>query len=161
MKRIKKQFNVFTAEIYQPDEIYAFKEDVIAKRYPGAVLVGEFATSTMNDNIPMRWYRQANPDRSKGHKDYFALFIDQQERLVITGLDESDFESKNERYRQGIHCLSCNTITYSKYRHDYHGCKCGKVTVDGGSAYTKIGFKEKDCYNIIKIDLLTQKVVKE
>lgn len=37
-----------------------------------------------------------------------------------------------------IRCLSCGTIIYSRTRHDYHCCECGKCGIDGGFDYIKI-----------------------
>ena len=42
-------------------------------------------------------------------------------------------------------CLKCDDVIVSKNRHDYVTCKCGALSVDGGSWYTKRAFsKMKD-----------------
>lgn len=38
-----------------------------------------------------------------------------------------------------IQCPECLDILYSRARHDFHGCTCGKVFIDGGFDYTRIG----------------------
>ena len=39
-----------------------------------------------------------------------------------------------------IQCPECKDIIYSRARHDYHGCTCGKVQIDGGFCYLKFGW---------------------
>lgn len=36
-----------------------------------------------------------------------------------------------------IECLDCGDKPFSMHRHDFQTCKCGKVAVDGGQAYTR------------------------
>ena len=36
-----------------------------------------------------------------------------------------------------IYCKLCNTYIYSRARHDYRSCTCGKAAVDGGRDYFK------------------------
>ena len=36
-----------------------------------------------------------------------------------------------------IECLSCGDKPFSRHRHDYSSCKCGKVAVDGGQRYLR------------------------
>lgn len=36
-------------------------------------------------------------------------------------------------------CLNCKEIIVSNNRHDYKYCKCGKIFVDGGSWYGRMG----------------------
>lgn len=40
-----------------------------------------------------------------------------------------------------VKCKHCGDIITSKHRHDYQMCKCGKVSVDGGTAYLRRGFQ--------------------
>ncbi len=37
-------------------------------------------------------------------------------------------------------CLFCGDIIESTHVHDYKTCKCGKISVDGGTYYLKRGF---------------------
>lgn len=39
-----------------------------------------------------------------------------------------------------IRCNHCFETIESKHRHDFVACKCGKVFVDGGTAYLRRGF---------------------
>jgi len=40
---------------------------------------------------------------------------------------------------QAIKCPNCGDIIYSLHRHDFQKCKCGKIYIDGGFDYTRIG----------------------
>ncbi len=40
-------------------------------------------------------------------------------------------------------CLICNDTIRSKNRHDFQTCKCGKLSIDGGSWYPKRSFKKE------------------
>ena len=35
-------------------------------------------------------------------------------------------------------CLKCNDIVESKHRHDYVTCKCGEMSIDGGTSYIRL-----------------------
>lgn len=37
-----------------------------------------------------------------------------------------------------LKCLLCRDVIESKHRHDYVTCKCGAVSLDGGTAYSRI-----------------------
>lgn len=39
-----------------------------------------------------------------------------------------------------IRCNNCNTVIESKHRHDFRTCPCGRVFVDGGRDYQRIGW---------------------
>lgn len=36
-------------------------------------------------------------------------------------------------------CLHCGSVIQSRFRHEYVSCKCGAVSVDGGTSYVKRG----------------------
>lgn len=40
----------------------------------------------------------------------------------------------------GIQCPKCKYIIFSRAHHDYHACKCGCVTIDGGFDYIHYGW---------------------
>lgn len=42
-----------------------------------------------------------------------------------------------------LQCVDCGDIIYSRARHDFHHCSCGKVFVDGGFDYLRYGFSDK------------------
>lgn len=39
--------------------------------------------------------------------------------------------------RNSAKCLKCNTEVESVHRHDFKGCKCGNIYVDGGKEYIR------------------------
>lgn len=52
-----------------------------------------------------------------------------------------------------IKCTHCGDIIESKSRHDFVKCSCGKVYVDGGLEYQRIGFeKESDFINLAQYE---------
>jgi Zn finger protein HypA/HybF involved in hydrogenase expression len=46
-------------------------------------------------------------------------------------------------------CRKCNDIIESKHRHDFVTCKCGAISVDGGTDY--IRRSAKDLNDIIEL----------
>lgn len=46
--------------------------------------------------------------------------------------------------RNAIKCKHCGDVIESKARHDFVTCSCGCVFVDGGLAYSRIGWPSGD-----------------
>jgi hypothetical protein len=46
-------------------------------------------------------------------------------------------------------CNECNFFVRSRNRYDYRSCKCGNVSVDGGSQYAKRTFKLRDYQDVL------------
>lgn len=46
-----------------------------------------------------------------------------------------------------LQCSSCNDIIVSRHRHDYVTCKCGKLSLDGGTDYRRIIYNTLDSYS--------------
>jgi len=40
---------------------------------------------------------------------------------------------------RAIKCNGCESVIFSRARHDFHKCECGDVSIDGGFSYVKIG----------------------
>lgn len=40
-----------------------------------------------------------------------------------------------------LKCPVCETVIWSKSRHDFRHCPCGKCFIDGGRAYTRAGWE--------------------
>mgnify|MGYP001463189993 FL=1 len=38
-------------------------------------------------------------------------------------------------------CPRCDTLVFSRARHDYRHCPCGDIAVDGGLDYSKVTYK--------------------
>lgn len=45
-------------------------------------------------------------------------------------------------------CALCGDVIVSKYQHDFVGCKCGEIFVDGGNAYWRCG--ARDMKNLLR-----------
>lgn len=43
----------------------------------------------------------------------------------------------NEIMCNQVECLACGDKPFSRHRHDFTSCKCGKVAVDGGQSYLR------------------------
>jgi hypothetical protein len=43
----------------------------------------------------------------------------------------------------GVRCLDCGDLIWSRHRHDMVWCRCKKVAVDGGTEYIKVSFAGK------------------
>ncbi len=43
-----------------------------------------------------------------------------------------------------IKCAKCGDLLHSKHRHDFQGCTCGAVYVDGGNDYCRYGGEASD-----------------
>jgi hypothetical protein len=60
-------------------------------------------------------------------------------------------------YPNKIKCKFCNTIIESKHRHDLQRCPCGKVFIDGGYDYKRVGYpggmNPEDCYENVEIGI--------
>ena len=41
-----------------------------------------------------------------------------------------------------VFCKKCNTLVYSRARHDFRYCECGDVAIDGGRNYTKVSYNK-------------------
>lgn len=48
-----------------------------------------------------------------------------------------------------IECPECEDIIYSRARHDFRSCSCGKCHIDGGFDYMKVA-AEPELFNKIK-----------
>lgn len=42
--------------------------------------------------------------------------------------------------RNRAQCVLCDDIIESKHTHDFVGCKCGEIFLDGGLSYCRAGF---------------------
>ena len=51
--------------------------------------------------------------------------------------------------RNAAHCLRCNTVIESKYRHDFQRCPCGDTFIDGGLDYIRVGFTDERSVSIL------------
>lgn len=103
--------------------------------------------------LPVAVFRNTNPDRSKDHKDFMLLWVDNKSHLIVSGIDADEMEKY--RYQTGMYCPDCKEVIYSVNRHDYRKCKCGRCMVDGGKDY----FRTNMAGQAVVIDLLTDTIV--
>lgn len=54
-------------------------------------------------------------------------------------------------YCNQARCLLCNDVIRSKNRHDFVTCKCGNLSVDGGSWYIRRGFKQENSWEELSV----------
>ena len=60
-----------------------------------------------------------------------------------------------------IECPVCHTIIYSRCRHDFRECKCGKVSIDGGFDYIRISYDPHFAKEVESFDLMVDASKKE
>lgn len=116
----------------------------------GLTYIADFCV--WGQSVPSSVYHAANPDVSKGHKEYMSLTF-QYEQMYVSGGDAKRMEEY--RRQAAIHCLKCNEVIYSLHRHDCRSCECEAVFIDGGREYTRIGGDPTD-YDSGDIDFLTK-----
>lgn len=55
------------------------------------------------------------------------------------------FDFNRQIVRNMAQCLKCNDVITSYHGHDYTGCSCGAIAVDGGANYLKRAGELSDC----------------
>jgi hypothetical protein len=101
-------------------------EDMYDAQYMGAWCTRHSA-GWWNDS-PVDVFYQANPDREKGHSNYFGLFV-QGENVYITNAESA--------FAAGLTGVLCEDgeVIVSRYRHD---CVTkGDNMIDGGREYLR------------------------
>jgi hypothetical protein len=59
----------------------------------------------------------------------------------------------------GLRCFSCGDVIFSRARHDYRSCSCGKIAIDGGFDYVKVS---GDPENFVFVQLtLAEEITKD
>lgn len=134
---------------------YGFQTNAVCKLFEGDLsYINTFCVRKAY--LPVAVFRNANPDRSKDHKDFMLLWmkpnITGREEGMVSGIDADEMEKY--RYQKGMYCPDCKEVIYSVNRHDYRKCKCGRCMVDGGKDY----FRTNMAGTTVKIDLLTDDI---
>jgi hypothetical protein len=107
---------------------------------------------------PCAVYRANKVNRSKKHRKY-VLISGSTSAMIVRGMTIK--EMQKYRYQAALHCLKCDSVVHSANRHHMAYCPCGAVAIDGGKDYTKVSMLEVGArYNIVTLDLLTDKVKK-
>ncbi len=122
-----------------PKDGYWFAEDnirIIEKKYQ-ARYVGHWCTKNPRggwNESPVDVFYVENPDRSKGHTNYFGMFRRDKEVLI------TDASSAFSEKITGILCEDGKVIV-SRYRHDY--VTNGDNMIDGGRDYLRCSLSGK------------------
>jgi len=103
----------------------------IEERY-NAKYVGHWCTKRPDGTwheTPVDVFYVENPDRSKGHSNYFGMFVNEREQAMITNAESA--------FSEPITGMLCEDgeVLVSRYRHDYQ--TKGDVMVDGGRDYLR------------------------
>ena len=61
-------------------------------------------------------------------------------------------EEKEDDMGAKVHCLECDDIIESKFRHNFVWCKCGLIGVDGGDEYLRITASSDKDYAVIVVN---------
>jgi len=114
---------------------YGFDHDKVREKFSkDAIYLGTW--EVLKNNKPLAIYYTDTPDTAKGHKNFFALYYEN-DKVYVTGFERDTIEGT--RYQTAIKCKTCEDRLYSLYRHDYRDCSCGESSIDGGAVYTRIG----------------------
>lgn len=119
--------------IKNPEDGYHFDSNGIAKivKKYDAKYMGYWCTKSPSggwNDSPVDVFYVENPDRSKGHTNYFGMFI-QNENVFITNAESAFSEPII-----GI-LTDDGEVIVSRYRHDY--VSKGKYMIDGGRDYAR------------------------
>jgi len=130
---------------------YGFDTDKVCKHFEGDLTyLNTFCVKKAY--LPDAVFKNANPNRSKNHKDFMLLWVNARNDWMVSGMNTDEMEE--HRYQTGMYCPDCKEVIYSVNRHDYRKCTCGKCMVDGGKDYFRTNMGGQP----VKIDLLTDKI---
>lgn len=114
-------------------------EDSMNAKYMGAWSV---KTQRGWTEFPVDVFYVANPDRSKGHSNYFGLLYSMTEGSIVICDAATVFETPCSAV-----IAEDGEVLISRYRHDYR--EAGGVMIDGGRDYTRA---MGDTYTIVVKD---------
>lgn len=131
--------------IIQNKNYYGFDIEKIEKRYKAKYL-GDFSVKNKDGDwtdSPVSVFYQSNPDKSKGHTNYFGLrgiYVLVNDNPVLDGIYISNAESA---FSQPLTAIKTDEGDYliSGYRHDFN--KKDEYMIDGGRAYIRCNMKGK------------------
>ena len=153
-----KKFKKFKEPTVQKINYIGLKHEGVSKKFDGNPVFVNY-TSMKGEDCCTAVYFCRKPNRKKGHKSYLLITsrynpLIEKSEYYVRGRDENEFKPE-ERYRSALLCKRCNTVAYSIYRHDFHYCACGDCFVDGGGDYFRCGFKSRETYESVTLDVLT------
>lgn len=135
---------------------HGFDHEAVARKFGGDLTFVNSFTVKAVEFEPVAVYLARSPDRAKGHKTYMLLQVFPGRGGIVRGMELEDFKGLN--VREAIHCLDCDEVIFSSYRHDCAWCTCGNAMIDGGHDYVRSGGKDLTRTRSCRLDLLTGKV---
>lgn len=126
----KKQLTVMPPDEKSQQPIYIHQ---VEERYD-AKYVGDFCIKTKMGwtPTPAAIFYANHPDISKGHTNYFAVFVDPFNNIAITCGDSAFSEPIS-----GL-ITDDGTVIFSRYGHDFRSAPDGSF-IDGGRDYCRYG----------------------
>jgi len=134
---------------YHISKVYMIEEKYKAK-FLGFFSVPNAAGTDWSD-MPVDVFYQPNPDKGRGHSNYFGAHVDaltrltEDPRVFITNA-EGCFKVPMD----GI-IADSGEVIMSHYVHDNHFSMDGSVWIDGGRYYTRSGVYEKNRYVKVRV----------
>ena len=118
----------------KPTEGFHFSEKGLktVQDHYGGTYVGYFCTKRPDgswNETPVDVFYQPNPDRSKGHTNYFGMYRSHDDHAMITNAESAFSEPIT-----GV-LTDDGEVIVSRYRHDY--VTKGNKMVDGGRDYLR------------------------
>lgn len=52
-----------------------------------------------------------------------------------------------------IQCVHCGDTVFSRTHHDMRFCSCGKVSIDGGRDYCRVGFRDINDFEMLELEI--------
>lgn len=142
-----------------------FDDAVVASKHGPSTWLGDVCVG--GNYQPISLYRAHAPDKSRGHKPYFGLFIETR-HVNSAGLPPSIVDPvvrtayicgfSHQAARKvvnvdGVSCKVCLTAVFSPMRHACVSCECGAITVDGGRDYRKVSSDRTGMFRYCNINL--------
>lgn len=139
-----------------PTDGYWFSGAQIPKieEHYNAKYLGYWAIKDQMDNWseePVDVFYVDNPDKSKGHSNYFGLFQNKKKSVMICNAESAFSEPITGLLTED------GEVLVSRYRHDMHskGEGVNEKFIDGGRDYVRIG--GNDLGNTVLVEILIDK----
>jgi hypothetical protein len=128
----------------------------ISAKYSGDL---EYLNDFIIYNRPISVYKCRNPDRSKGHKDYFLIEnFGNNHGGQVMGMDQHELEKYS--IINGLLCTNCNTAIYNVTERHLEECDCQQSSVTGTQDTIRINYNPKSTQvKMVRINLITKEVI--
>lgn len=146
------------------NDYLGLKHEAVCKKFEGELSFINYMciTDTKGNSYIGAVYKAAKPNKKKGHKKYMVLFSQLnpetlKSQFYVTGKTEA--EMKKDRIHNGVLCTHCKDVIVSLSGHDFVNCSCGEAFIDGGKNYIRYGGGDLSKLKLVKVDLLTDKII--